>query len=408
MGAAAADFDNDGWQDLLVTAVGQNRLFRNTGKGTFVDVTARAGLGNRDWASARRRCGSTTTATAGWICSSATTCAGRPRPTCSAAWTASRRRTARRRRIAARRRGSSAIAATAPSRTSRRRPDCSTRRRSRWASRWSSTTRTPGPMSSSPTTRSPTSSIATTATARSPSSGLKAGLALSEEGRARAGMGVDAADVDNSGATTVVVTNFSGEMLGLYRPVGDGQFQDAAPRSEVGRATRQTLGLRLLLLRRRSRRPAGPARRQRPHRRHVHPVQQPRRLRGAAAPVPQPRARPVHGRRRRPSAARSRSRRSAAAPRSPTSMATSTSTSSSRPTADRRRSIATTSAPGNRALRLRCAAPRRTATASARACASSPGGSDTHDGEDRHRATCRSPSCRSLSAWARGRGPTAS
>ena len=47
MGAAVADFDNDGWQDLLVTAVGQNRLFRNSGKGTFVDVTARAGLGSR-------------------------------------------------------------------------------------------------------------------------------------------------------------------------------------------------------------------------------------------------------------------------------------------------------------------------------------------------------------------------
>jgi hypothetical protein len=72
--------------------------------------------------------------------------------------------------------------------------------------------------------------------------GLKAGLALSEEGRARAGMGVDSADVDNTGTPTVVVTNFSGEMLGLYRPVGGGQFQDAAPRSELGRATRQTLG----------------------------------------------------------------------------------------------------------------------------------------------------------------------
>jgi hypothetical protein len=72
--------------------------------------------------------------------------------------------------------------------------------------------------------------------------GLKAGLAFSEEGRARAGMGVDAADVDNSGKPSVVVTNFSGEMLGLYRPVGGGQYSDVSPRSDIGRATRHTLG----------------------------------------------------------------------------------------------------------------------------------------------------------------------
>ena len=72
--------------------------------------------------------------------------------------------------------------------------------------------------------------------------GLKSGLAFSEEGRARAGMGADAADVDNSGRPAVVVTNFSGEMLGLYAPLGDGQYIDRAPRSDVGRATRQTLG----------------------------------------------------------------------------------------------------------------------------------------------------------------------
>src|SRR6267154_5650085 len=33
MGVAIADYDNDGFADILVTAVGQNRLFRNTGKG---------------------------------------------------------------------------------------------------------------------------------------------------------------------------------------------------------------------------------------------------------------------------------------------------------------------------------------------------------------------------------------
>ena len=46
MGVAAADYDNDGWVDLFVTAVGTNRLFRNTG-GRFVDVTAPAGVGGR-------------------------------------------------------------------------------------------------------------------------------------------------------------------------------------------------------------------------------------------------------------------------------------------------------------------------------------------------------------------------
>jgi hypothetical protein len=47
MGVAAADFNNDGLQDVLITAVGQNRLFRNTGAGTFVDVTDAAALGKR-------------------------------------------------------------------------------------------------------------------------------------------------------------------------------------------------------------------------------------------------------------------------------------------------------------------------------------------------------------------------
>lgn len=46
MGAAAADYDNDGWVDVFVTAVGVNHLFRNIG-GRFVDVTAAARVGGR-------------------------------------------------------------------------------------------------------------------------------------------------------------------------------------------------------------------------------------------------------------------------------------------------------------------------------------------------------------------------
>ncbi|MEP7117405.1 MAG: CRTAC1 family protein [Acidobacteriota bacterium] len=50
MGVAAADFDNDGWTDLFITAVGQNTLLKNVG-GRFHDVTASAGIGggSDDW-----------------------------------------------------------------------------------------------------------------------------------------------------------------------------------------------------------------------------------------------------------------------------------------------------------------------------------------------------------------------
>jgi Tfp pilus assembly protein PilF len=44
MGAAAADYDDDGFVDLFVTGVRSNTLYRNRGDGSFEDVTARAGF----------------------------------------------------------------------------------------------------------------------------------------------------------------------------------------------------------------------------------------------------------------------------------------------------------------------------------------------------------------------------
>jgi enediyne biosynthesis protein E4 len=44
MGAAAADYDNDGFVDLYVTGVNRNQLFHNNGDGTFTDVTVKAGV----------------------------------------------------------------------------------------------------------------------------------------------------------------------------------------------------------------------------------------------------------------------------------------------------------------------------------------------------------------------------
>jgi hypothetical protein len=55
-------------------------------------------------------------------------------------------------------------------------------------------------------------------------------------------MGTDAADLDNSGIPSVVVTNFAGEMIGLYTPAGEGRYRDRAAQSELGRASRMTLG----------------------------------------------------------------------------------------------------------------------------------------------------------------------
>ena len=44
MGVAVGDYDNDGFDDLFITAMGQSHLFHNNGNGTFTDVTKKAGL----------------------------------------------------------------------------------------------------------------------------------------------------------------------------------------------------------------------------------------------------------------------------------------------------------------------------------------------------------------------------
>ena len=73
MGVAVGDYNNDGFPDILITCVGQNRLFQEHRQGQICRRTRKPA----DWAggrpSARPRCGSTTTATGCWICSSATT-----------------------------------------------------------------------------------------------------------------------------------------------------------------------------------------------------------------------------------------------------------------------------------------------------------------------------------------------
>src|SRR6267154_2525411 len=71
---------------------------------------------------------------------------------------------------------------------------------------------------------------------------VPAGIAFSEDGIARAGMGVDAADYDRSGRPSLIISNFANQMVSLYHNEGNGLFVDEAPSSEVGRATLVTLG----------------------------------------------------------------------------------------------------------------------------------------------------------------------
>jgi hypothetical protein len=66
---------------------------------------------------------------------------------------------------------------------------------------------------------------------------VASGVAFGEDGVARGAMGVDSADYDRSGRPHLLVGNFSNQMLGLYRNEGNGLFVDEAPKSAVGRAS---------------------------------------------------------------------------------------------------------------------------------------------------------------------------
>lgn len=65
--------------------------------------------------------------------------------------------------------------------------------------------------------------------------GMTAGIAVDDNGSPRGAMGVDFADYDRSGRMHILVGNFSNQMLGLYHNEGGGLFTDKAPGSTVGK-----------------------------------------------------------------------------------------------------------------------------------------------------------------------------
>ena len=72
--------------------------------------------------------------------------------------------------------------------------------------------------------------------------GLLSGLGVDQDGQEQAGMGVAIAGLDAAGGLDLAVTNFERESINLYQNIGDGTFQDIAPRSGLSSLTRSTLG----------------------------------------------------------------------------------------------------------------------------------------------------------------------
>ena len=236
LGATVADYDNDGHDDIFMTTVDGGRLYRNAGDGTFRDVSAGAGIGDGRFAVSAAwvdydRDGLVDLFVGNyvdWSPETDTGC-GDPPGYC----------------------GPDAYRPVAP-----------TLYRNVGQGRFEDVTAPAGlddptdkamgiavldydadgwPDLFVGSDRVPAKLYRNDGAGRFVDEALRAGVALSERGRARANMGVDAADYDRSGRPDILVGNFLHEMLGLYRDAGDGLFVDAAPRTAVGRASFQSV-----------------------------------------------------------------------------------------------------------------------------------------------------------------------
>lgn len=241
MGVAVGDYDNDGFPDLFVTAVGQNRLFRNTGNGRFTDVTRAAGLMGRTAFSTSAmwfdydRDGLLDLFVCNYVQWSAAhdvfcSLDGKNKSYCtpeayrgSTCWLFRNRGGGRFEDVTA----SSGIFDSSSKSLGVALLDYD---RNGW----------PGLVVANDT--QPNKVYRNLRNGKFEEVGVRAGLAFSDDGKARAGMGIDVGDFENSGYPGVAITNFDNEMMALYRARPDGVFSDAAGRTGVGAASRSSLG----------------------------------------------------------------------------------------------------------------------------------------------------------------------
>ena len=241
MGVAVGDYNNDGFPDIFISCVGQSRLFRNTGKGSFVDVTRTSGLGGRQafstsamWVDVDRDglldlfvCNYVR-----WSADQDVFCSldGRQKSYCT---------------------------------PEAYRGETSWLFRNRGNGTFEDVTATCGIFDSTSKAlgvalidhdqdgwpdifvandTQPNKLYRNQRNGTFKDIALQAGVALSVDGKARAGMGVDVGDIDNSGTSSLAITNFEGEMIGLYRRGQSGTYRDAATEAGIGFPSRNRLG----------------------------------------------------------------------------------------------------------------------------------------------------------------------
>jgi enediyne biosynthesis protein E4 len=240
MGVAVADYDNDGFPDILITCVGQNRLFHNTGKGTFIDVTESSGLGKRQgfstsaiWIDSDRDglldlfvCNYVK-----WSPEHDVFCSldGKHKSYCTpeayrgeTCWLFHNRGNGTFEDVTA----SSGIFDSSSKSLGVAMLDD---QHEGW----------PDLLVANDT--QPNKLYRNQRNGTFKDAAVEVGLAFSSEGKARAGMGVDIGDFANSGHSGIAITNFDNEMTGLYEFSGK-TYEDVAAKTGVGLASKNSLG----------------------------------------------------------------------------------------------------------------------------------------------------------------------
>lgn len=247
MGAAVGDYNNDGFPDIFITCVGQSRLFHNTGKGMFVDVTHASGLAGRQALSTSAlwfdfdRDGLLDLFVCNYVKWSAehdVFCSldGKHKSYCTpeayrgeTCWLFRNRGDGTFEDVSAK----SGIFDTSSKSLGVAMLDYD-------LDGW------PDLLVTNDT--QPNKLYRNLRNGTFKDVGVEAGVAFSAEGKARAGMGVDVGDFENSGRAGIAITNFDNEMIGLYRSLGNGAYEDVAMKAGVGLPSLNTLGFGCVFL----------------------------------------------------------------------------------------------------------------------------------------------------------------